>query len=114
MRDISENVINNFGTSVLDIKLRPPSGAPNCGVALFVGRVSKHVSSIGKLSDSGNDPLELDSWRLWWQLFGPRSHSRSSSIEMKGRRKRGETAASVCGTSAARWGSGERRRDYRC
>ena len=60
MRDISEHVIGNFGTSILDIKLRPPSGAANCRVAPQVGRVSKHVSSFGKLSDSGNDPLEMD------------------------------------------------------
>ena len=44
MWDISENVINNFGTSMLDIKLGPPSGAANCRVALQVGRVSEKCS----------------------------------------------------------------------
>ena len=57
---ISENVINKFGTSILVIKLGPPSAAANCRVALQVGRVSKNVPSIGTLIDSGNDRLELD------------------------------------------------------
>ena len=39
MRDISENVINKFGTNKLDIKLGPPSGAATCRFALHVGRV---------------------------------------------------------------------------
>ena len=41
MWDVSDKVIDHFGTRKLDITLGRPSGAANCRVALHVGRVEK-------------------------------------------------------------------------
>ena len=59
-RDTSGNVIDNFGTSTVEVKLGGLDEA-SCRVALQVGAASTNVLSVGKMIDTGNCRLELDS-----------------------------------------------------
>ena len=65
MRPISGNVINNFDTSTLDMKIGGPSSSAHCHVLLHAGTVVKCFISVGKMIDSGNYRSELLVAAIW-------------------------------------------------
>ena len=60
MRDISGNVIINFGANHCRQKLGGPDDEASCRFALQVDAVSKNVLSVCKVIDTGNYRLQLD------------------------------------------------------